>query len=54
MKRGHPCTFKSNGKLSCRNCSVNGEVKQKRTTMVSDNGFFFCLRCYHALERLSH
>ena len=44
-------TLKSNGKISCRNCSTHGETKVKGTMMVLEDDCFFCFHCYRMMER---
>jgi len=44
--------FKSDGTVSCRNCSIHGIPKKSGTMMVSEDNSIFCLHCYRIIERL--
>lgn len=46
--------FKSNGNVSCRNCSIHGLPKRRGTLMVLENDSLFCLHCYRILEQIAN
>lgn len=38
--------FKTKGDIACHNCSANGRPIPKGIVMITEDGYFFCWKCY--------